>query len=198
MPDAQVTRILQAAGDGGEDGRRAADELLPLVYQQLRAIAQQRMAGERKDHTLRATALVHEAYLKLVGDGGQVEWSGRAAFFRAAAEAMRRILVDHARAKGRIKRGGGQAPLTGMALDSIGSVADLAKSDRADEIVAFESAFRRLEEHDPRFAEVVRLRFFAGLSVEHTAMALGVSERTVNSHWTYARAWLARELSKPL
>ena len=166
---------------------------MPLVYDQLRAIAQHAMNGERKDHTLQATALVHEAYVKLVGSE-PVAWTSRAAFFHAAAEAMRRILIDHARGRNRVKRGGGVAPARPESLEAIGTVADLAESD--DGIVAFDAAFARLEEHDPRFAAVVRLRFYAGLSVEQTAKALGVSERTVNNDWTYARAWLARALSR--
>jgi RNA polymerase sigma factor (TIGR02999 family) len=186
-----VTTLLEAAAAGRTD---AAADLLPLVYDQLRAIAQQRMAAERHGHTLQATALVHEAYLRLVGGAG-VAWNGRAHFFHAAGEAMRRILIDHARARRRIRRGGDR-PAMRLGLESIGGVADLARDDPAwdEEILAFDDAFGRLEEHDSRFAAVVRLRFFAGLSVQETALALGVSERTVNNDWTYARAWLARTL----
>ena len=174
-----VTRIL-AAIEGGD--ARAADELLPLVYEQLRRIAQQRMAEERSGHTLQATALVHEAYLRLVG-GQEVGWANRAHFYFAAAEAMRRILIEHARKRNRIKRGGDRrrAPV---------SVADLAAEEDFEEIVAVDDAIRRLEEEDAQAARVVRLRFFAGLSVDETARALDVSPRTVAREWAYARAWL--------
>ena len=165
-----------------------AEALLPLVYEKLRAIAAHRMAGERKDHTLQATALVHEAYLKLV-DGAELDWSGKAHFYAAAAQAMRRILVDHARARGRRKRGGrrGKVP-----LDAV----DLAVHDDPAEILSVDEAVRRLEKRDRRLAEVVHLRFFAGLSEEETAGALGVSARTVRRDWVLARAWLQREIGR--
>jgi RNA polymerase sigma factor (TIGR02999 family) len=184
-----VTVLLDEAAAGRAG---AAEQLLPLVYEQLRAIAHQRMQGERAGHTLQATALVHEAYVRLLGPR-QVPWNGRAHFYHAAAEAMRRILIDHARSRASERRGGRKA----AGLESIGNVADLAEGGPdSDEIVAFDSAFLRLEAHDARFAAVVRLRFYAGLSVEETARALGVSERTVDNDWAYARAWLARELAK--
>jgi RNA polymerase sigma factor (TIGR02999 family) len=153
------------------------------------------MAGERAGHTLQATALVHEVYVRLLQDRN-VAWNDRMHFFHAASEAMRRILIDHARARASAKRGGGQRPAARVNLDSIGSVADLtlSESDTADSILAFDKVFQQLEEHDSRFAAVVRFRFYAGLSVEETALALGVSERTVNNDWVYARAWLARQL----
>jgi RNA polymerase sigma factor (TIGR02999 family) len=180
-----VTRILYAIEDG--DAKAAAD-LLPLVYDQLRRIAQQRMASERADHSLQATALVHEAYLKLVGDeDSELRWANRAHFFAAAAEAMRRILVDHARGKGRIKRGGGRGRLS-LTMADMGSEENLA------EIVALDDALRRLGEQDERMARIVSLRFFAGLSVEETAHALEISPRTVKREWSLARAWLYREL----
>ena len=174
-----VTRIL-AAIEGGD--ARAADELLPLVYEQLRRIAHQRMAEERSGHTLQATALVHEAYLRLVG-GQEVGWANRAHFYFAAGEAIRRILIEHARKRNRIKRGGDRhrVPV---------SVADLAAEEDFEEIVAVDDAIRRLEEEDAQAARVVRLRFFAGLSVDETARALDVSPRTVAREWAYARAWL--------
>lgn len=191
MPDAQqVTRILSEISAGRT---AAADELLPLVYEQLRAIAQQRMAGERHgghDHTLQATALVHEAYLKLAGNA-DVHWNSRGHFFAAAAEAMRRILVDHARARLAEKRGGPQRRRLDLA---IAEVADLAASERPEEILALDQAFLRLGEQQPRAGEVVRLRFYAGLSVDETAAALGVSPRTVDLDWSFARAWLFRAL----
>ncbi len=180
-----VTRVLYAM-EGGD--AQAAKELLPLVYAQLRKTAQQRMAGERADHSLDATALVHEAYLKLVGDdAASLRWANRAHFFAAAAEAMRRILVDHARGKGRLKRGGERAKLTL-------NVAALQAGDQSEEIVALDEVLRRLEEQDARMARIVALRFFAGLSVEDTALALDLSPRTVKRDWATARAWLYREM----
>ena len=189
MPDASLTRILEDFAAGRHE---SADELLPLVYDHLRAIAKQRMAGERHDHTLQATALVHEAYVKLVGDGGQINWSGRAAFFKAAAEAMRRILVDHARTRGRVKRGGrGDDRTERVPL----SVLDLAVDSDSDQILALDEAICRLDGEDPEVAAVVRLRFFAGLTVDDTAAALSISPRQVDRHWSYARAWLFDRLS---
>ncbi len=175
---AEVSRILEA-------GRVDMDRLLPLVYDRLRAIAAQRMAGERAGHTLDATGLVHEAYLKLVQ--GPVGWQGKAHFYAAAAEAMRRILVDHARGRGREKRGAGRVRLP---LD----VVDLASREDPSEILSVDEAVRRLEERDPRMAEIVKLRFFAGLSDAETAQALGIADRTVRREWTLARAFLQREL----
>lgn len=181
----QITRLLHDVSAGS---RQASDALLTHVYDHLRAIARTRMARERGSHTLQATALVHEAYLRLMGDG-EVAWRDRAHFYRAAAESMRRILVDHARKRGAAKRGGGgpKLPL---------NVCDLAANDAPDEIVALDRAILRLGEEDARAADVVRLRFFAGLSVEQTAAALGLSERTVKREWTYARAKLFRLLEE--
>lgn len=183
------------AGVGGDDSKEISrileapsvdmDRLLPLVYDRLRAIAAQRMAGERPGHTLDATGLVHEAYLKLVQ--GQLGWQGKAHFYAAAAEAMRRILVDHARGRGREKRGAGRVRLP---LD----IVDLASREDPAEILSVDEAVRRLEERDPRMAEIVKLRFFAGLSDEETAQALGIADRTVRREWTLARAFLQREL----
>ncbi len=170
---------------------RPSPELLDAVYEQLRAIAQRAMAAEGSSHTLQATALVHEAFLRL-SEGRQKPWANEAHFFVAAAEAMRRILLDHAKSKGRVKRGGGRMRVP---LDVTG-VADLASGDDPDRIEAFERVLRRFEHESPDAAEVVRLRFYAGLSVEQTAASLGVSTRTVNRHWTYGRAWLARELQR--
>ena len=183
---------MQAVGAGDP---AAADQLLPLVYEQLRAIAQQRMAGERnagRNHTLQATALVHEAYARLVGNAPQeLKWDSRAHFFVAAAEAMRRILIDHARSKLAEKRGGSDRQRLNLA---IADVADLASQKNPEEILALDQAFLRLQEQEPRVAEVVRLRFYAGLSVDDTAAALAVSPRTVELDWSYARAWLFRAL----
>jgi RNA polymerase sigma factor (TIGR02999 family) len=175
---AEISRIL-------EEGPVDMDRLLPLVYGRLREIAAQRMAAERPGHTLDATGLVHEAYLKLVQR--PVGWRGKAHFYAAAAEAMRRILVDHARGRGREKRGAGRVRLP---LD----VVDLASREDPAEILSVDEAVRRLEERDPRMAEVVKLRFYAGLSEEETAEALGITDRTVRREWTLARAFLQREL----
>lgn len=195
-----VTRILNgvcSASASPHAASAAAEQLLPLVYQQLRAIAQQRMNGERKDHTLQATALVHEAYVKLIGGdaaGGQVHWSGRAAFFKAAAEAMRRILIDHARTKGRDKRGGGASDQGEKRQRVPLSVVDLATESDSEEILALDEAICRLEQEDAEVAAVVRLRFFAGLGGDDTASALGISPRQVDRHWAYARARLYQAL----
>ncbi len=167
------------------DADRVAN-LLPLVYDQLRAIAERALSAERPDHTLQATALVHEVYLRLVGDR-VVPWSSKAHFYVAAAEAMRRILIDHARSRGRAKRGGGRAKL------SLASVADLAVSD-SSEIMGFDEVFRRLESEEPDAAAVLRLRFYAGLTIDQTAEALGVSSKTVDRRWAFARAWLFRAM----
>jgi RNA polymerase sigma factor (TIGR02999 family) len=180
----EVTRLIQAAG---ASDRAAADQLLNLVYDQLRRIAQQRMNEERAGHTLQATALVHEAWLRLVGDHqAEIEWRGRAHFFAAAAEAMRKILIDHARGRRTAKRGGG--------LKAIGCVLDLAGDEKIGDALALDELISRLEAEDPQTAGVVRLRFFAGLSIDETADALGVSPRTVKRNWEYARAWLAGAL----
>jgi RNA polymerase sigma factor (TIGR02999 family) len=176
---ADVTVLLDrvAAGDRQSTGR-----LLEAVYDQLRRIAQQRMLDERPGHTLQATALVHEAYLRLLRDENPT-WSSRAHFYVAAAQAMQRILIEHARGKKRLKRGGGRRP-------TAADVVDLAGDDNLEEVVALQQAIDRLAEEDPRAALVTRLRFYAGLTVEETARALQLSERTVMREWTYARAWL--------
>jgi RNA polymerase sigma factor (TIGR02999 family) len=162
-------------------------ELPEQLYAQLKQIAQARLRGENRNHTWRPTELVHEAYLKL--QQHQTLLTGdRARFFAAAAEAMRRLLIDHARGKRRQKRGGGVKP-------SILDVEQLAVEGSEDEIVALDEAVRRLEEREPDAAKIVKLRFYAGLSVEETAEALGISPRTVKREWQYARAWLYRELS---
>ncbi len=168
------------------------DGLPTLVYEQLRAIAQVQMNGERRGHTLQATALVHEAFVRLGGAEG-LRGRSKPEFYHAAAEAMRRILVEHARARARLKRGGAAARLD---LDLAG-VLDLAADTDPDRILALDDAIRRLEGADPRAATVVRLRFLAGLSVEETAAAMGQSERTVKRDWEFARAWLYRALDRP-
>lgn len=176
------------APSGGEVG---PDQLLPLVYEHLRAIAQQRLNAESPGHTLQATALVHEAFLR-IGQDRNHPFQNRAHFFATAAEAMRRILIDHARAKGAAKRRGPEesSPL-------VLSVIDLAQQPDSDQILALDSALARLEKTEPDVAAVVRLRFFAGLSVDDTAEALTISPRQVDRLWAYARAWLSREVQTP-
>src|SRR5438105_4367666 len=173
------------AAAGGD--KAAADRLLPLVYEQLRKAAQLDLVGERGGHTLSATALVHEAYLKLIGPR-ELPWASRGHFYAAAAEAMRRILLDYARSRAR--HGGERRRFT-----ELGDVAALAGADPG-QIVAVDAAVRRLETEDPEAAAVVRLRFYAGLSVDQAAEALGLSPRTAARLWTYARAALYRALSE--
>lgn len=182
MSDRELEEVL----DRARRGELSSDELLEHVYETLRGIAAARMASERAEHTLEATALVHEAWIKLFPSGNLPLW-GRSQFFAAAAEAMRRVLLDHARSKGRAKRGGGRGRLS---LD----VLDLAASGESDEILALDEAICRLEGEHPDAAAIVRLRFFAGLSVAETARTLGSSPRSVDRTWAFARAWLHREL----
>jgi RNA polymerase sigma factor (TIGR02999 family) len=177
----RLTLLLQAARDG-QSG--ASDQLLSLVYDQLRLIARNRMAAERDGHTLRATELVHEAYLKLGRQLGERDWQGRGQFFAAAAEAMRRILIDHARRRSAGRRGGGKQRVPLL------SVIDLAEENDPESILAVEDAITRLESEDERLGRIVRLRFYAGLSLDETARSLDLSRRTVHRDWTYARAWL--------
>ena len=169
-----------------EASSAAASELLPLLYDELRTLARHRMASENVGHTLCATALVHEAYLRL--EKGDARFANRAHFFHAAAEAMRKILIEHARRRDAVKRGGGQkrVPL---------NVLDLAAMPDTEQILAFDDAIQRLGQEMPQAAAVVRLRFYAGLDIDETAEALGISPRTVDREWTYARAWLFRALS---
>jgi len=182
MPD--ITRLLDAAHRGD---RQAAANLLPLVYDELRKLAAAKMANEKPGHTLDATALVHEAYLRLTG--GQ-PFESRSHFLRAAAEAMRRILVDHARAKHAAKRGG-----NGRRVDLDSN--HLAVSPPADELEALDEALSQLAVEHPQQAELVQLRYFGGLTLEQCAEVLGVSARTADTWWAYARAWLAVALSNP-
>jgi RNA polymerase sigma factor (TIGR02999 family) len=180
----EVTRVLDAIQQGDP---RAADELLPLVYDELRRLAAQRMAHEAPGQTLQATALVHEAWLRLGGDD-QPSWQNRAHFFAAAAEAMRRILIDNARRKNYLRHGGGAERVN---LDGL----DLAASVDDEQLLALNEALDHLATHDATKAQVVKLRFFAGLTNEQVARVLGVSEPTVKRHWAYARAWLFREMN---
>lgn len=180
-----VTSILNAIESGDA---HAAAQLLPLVYDELRKLAAQKMANEKPGQTLDATALVHEAYLRLVGDSAEQCWNTRGHFFAAAAEAMRRILVENARRKMRKKHGGGRQRLDVEEVDS----PDRSVED--ERILAVDEALQRLAEQEPKVAEVVRLRWFAGLSIEETAETLNISVRTANRHWAYARAWLYQRL----
>ncbi len=175
--------------------------LLPLVYNQLRAAAQRQMAGERAGHTLAATALVHEAYLKLVGPR-EIPWEHRGHFYAAAAEAMRQILLDHAKSRARRKRGGGRAHVS---LEDVAAVIEdgkagaahgsgLEQRDGSPDFIALDEAIRRLEARDPRVAQVVHLKYYAGLEIAQVALALGISERTVKNDWAFAKAWLERAL----
>jgi RNA polymerase sigma factor (TIGR02999 family) len=182
----EVTRIL--SGKDRLSREEALEQLLPVVYDELRALAGARLRHERSDHSLQATALVHEAYIRLVG-WEQQSWIDRAHFYRAAAEAMRRILIDHARGRARGKRGGGRVRVD---LED----ANLATWDDPDDVLALDEALHRLMEQDPRAAEIVQLRFFAGLSVEETANALDLSIRTVHREWKFARTWLFRALGE--
>src|SRR5262245_56751996 len=185
----EVTRILAAIEAG--DSHAAAD-LLPLVYDELRQLAALKLAQEKPGQTLQATALVHEAYLRLVagGDGpapGEQRWESRGHFYAAAAEAMRRILIDNARRRGRVKRGGARHRVD---LDD----ADLCSFAAPDELLIIDEAIARLAREDARAAQLVRLRYFAGLSVEEAAEMSGLSRSTAYEHWSYARAWLHCEL----
>jgi RNA polymerase sigma factor (TIGR02999 family) len=188
-PAAANTRFPADPADHVDTGEsRSAADLLPVVYQSLKELARQRMSMERAGHTLQATALVHEAYLRLAGSGARsVRWASKVQFYHAAAEAMRRILIEHARARGRVKRGGGarRVPM---------NLLELAEAGDREEILALDEAIRRLEEHTPEIAAVVRLRFFAGLTVAETADAVGIGRRSVDRAWAYARVWLYREL----
>jgi RNA polymerase sigma factor (TIGR02999 family) len=181
-----VTRLLQELGRGNHD---AAEDLIPLVYDELRRLARARMARERGPQTLQPTALVHEAYLRLVRDEA-ARFENRAHFFAAAAEAMRRILIERARRVVREKRGGGQL------LVSLPEIVPDPQAELEVDLLALDEALSRLEARDTQMARVVKLRYFAGMSVEETAEALALAPRTVNRLWTGARAWLHRELSK--
>ncbi len=178
-----ITHLLDAAA---AHHPHAARELLPLVYRSLRDLADRQMLGERRSHTLQATALVHEAYLRLVGTA-ECRWDSRAHFYAAAAEAMRRILIEHARRAGAKKRGGDR-------VREIANVADLADEEGLSDALEIDAAIEALRLEDPRAASVVHLRFYTGLSIDETAAALGVAPSTVDREWRYARSWLLRRL----
>ena len=185
----EVTRILNALAEGHA---HASDELLPLVYDELRRLAAQHLARERPGQTLDPTALVHEAYLRLLGSaagapGEEPHWAGRRHFFAAAAEAMRRILIEKARRKRRAKHGGGRQR---VALDEA-----LPAAMPRDDLVALDEALTRFAQREPAKAELVKLRFFAGLTLPQAAQVLGISPATAQRHWTYARTWLYAELA---
>jgi RNA polymerase sigma factor (TIGR02999 family) len=183
-----VTIMLKEVGRGS---RVAVDRLLPLVYDELRRLAQSRLQLERPDHTLQATALVHEAYLKLI-DQTRVEWQDRAHFFAVAAQAIRRILVDYARRRGRVKRGGGQVKLS---LDEAPTLLMAADDQPAADLLALDRSLTRFAAEHPEKAKVVELRFFGGLSGEETAKVLGITSRSVRRYWSFAQAWLYRDMT---
>ncbi|MSR59051.1 MAG: sigma-70 family RNA polymerase sigma factor [Planctomycetaceae bacterium] len=182
----EITRILSEMGRGE---RQASEKLLPIVYDELRRLARQKLAHEKPGQTLEATALVHEAYLRLVDADRPQEWDGRAHFFAAAAEAMRRILVESARRKLRLKRGG---DLRRDELDE----ASIVAPEEDDRLLDLDAALEKLQHQDPRKAELVKLRYFAGLNNEQAAEALGIGTSTADRDWAYARAWLYREMGK--
>jgi RNA polymerase sigma factor (TIGR02999 family) len=180
----EVTRILSAVEQGDP---HAVEQLLPIVYDELRKLAAQRLAQEKPGQTLQATALVHEAYLRLVGNGEQPHWNNRGHFFAAAAEAMRRILVESARKKSREKRGGRHRQVP---LDKVALAADLAD----DDLLSFDDELSALAQIDKAAAELIRLRCFAGLSVEEAAQVLAIPPRSAYRTWAFGRAWLYRRL----
>jgi RNA polymerase sigma factor (TIGR02999 family) len=180
-----VTHILSAIEQGDP---RVAEQLLPLVYQELRELAAHRLAREDPGHSLQSSDLVHEAYLRLLGEGDQKQWDGPAHFFAAAAEAMRRILVENARRKNRLKHGGGRFRVELEAARFVGK-------DESEDLEAIDEALDKLAAEDPAKAELVKLRFFAGLTMPEIARVLKISLATVERHWTYARTWLYAELN---
>jgi RNA polymerase sigma factor (TIGR02999 family) len=182
-----VTQVLSAIEQGDP---RAAEQLLPLVYDELKKLAAQKLAQEKPGQTLQATALVHEAYLRLVGGGATaIVWNGRGHFFGAAAEAMRRILVENARRRSAVKHAGERVRVSLEGLD-------LVDESPPEQLLALDEALTRLATEDPRKAELVKLRFFTGLSIEATAQALAISPATAKRWWTFARAWLLREVER--
>jgi RNA polymerase sigma factor (TIGR02999 family) len=181
-----VTHILSAIEQGD---LHAAEQLLPLVYEELRKLAAQKLAQEKPGQTLEATALVHEAYLRLVDENQAQRWNSRGHFFAAAAEAMRRILVENARRKRSQKHGGGR-----KRVDLDQAEAEAVAAGGPEDLLALDEALERLSRHDPVAAKLVKLRYFAGLSLEQAAEAVGVATATAYRHWTFARAWLHAQL----
>lgn len=179
-----VTRILTAIEQGDA---KAADELLPLVYEELRLLAAQKLSKERPGQTLQATALVHEVYIRLVGSEDQ-EWKSRRHFFAAAAEAMRRILIESARRKQSLKHGGGHKRIDLNGLE-------VAEDKSSEELLALDEALDRLAERDRVKADLVKLRYFAGLTCEQAAKILGIAHSTADEYWAYARAWLKADIT---
>lgn len=194
MADSSRNPTPDSSGDSPlPDPRLDAEQLLPLVYEQLRRIASQQMRGETDGRTLQTTALVHEAFLKLNHNADQrTPWVNQEHFLRAASKAMRQILVDHARARGRQKRGGGKRP-----QPLAGFEAELARLDLPDYLPDLDEALEKLAKVDPTAAELVQLRFFGGLTSEQTAATIGISPRSAERMWAFARAWLYRELQPP-
>jgi len=178
----EVTQLLVAWSDGNQ---AALDQLMPLIYRELRRLARRRLGSEKADHTLQTTALVHEAYLRLVGQKA-TQWQNRAHFFAIAAQMMRRILVDYARSRRYTKRGGG--------AQKVSFEENMAVSSRAAAVIALDEALTTLAEIDPRKSKMIELRFFGGLSIEETAKVLGVSPGTIKRDWTLAKAWLQHEI----
>jgi len=181
----QITQMLMEWGEGNQD---ALDRLMPLVYDELRRQASSFIRKERSGHTLQTTALIHEAYIKLI-DQTQVKWQNRSHFFAIASQAMRRILVDHARSRHREKRGGAAENLP------IGNAFHLASAGKSVDLIALDEALKRLGEFDQRQVQVVELKYFSGMSIDETAEILGVSNATVRNDWNLAKAWLKREIS---
>ena len=180
----EVTQVLDAIARGDP---HAPSRLLPLVYEELRRLAAHKLAQEKPGQTLQATALVHEAYLRLIGAEQAHSWNGRGHFFAAAAEAMRRILVENARRKRRLRHGGGRRRID---LEAV----EIAADAPSDDLLALDEALEQLAADEPEAAAVVKLRFFTGLTIEQAAEALDLSVRTANRHWAFARAWLYRRL----
>ena len=187
----EVTAILAQMSSGDP---RVADQLLPLIYEELRKLATVKMANEKPGQTLQATALVHEAYARLIGHSDEEpKWDSRGHFFSAAAEAMRRILVEQARSKQRVRHGGGRARVE---LDEVATIANSIDSAEADRILAMHEALSMYEIESPRRAQLVNLRFFAGMTLEEVANAQGVSLATAKKDWAMAKVWLYRKLNE--
>jgi RNA polymerase sigma-70 factor, ECF subfamily len=189
-----ITRLLREASGGD---REAFDALFPLVYAELNRLARLRLRSEQPGHTLNTTALVHETYLKLV-DQSRVEWRSREQFFAVASEAMRRILIDYARRRRAVRRGGIAGHVSLEDAGELPASAPLLDEDQADELIALDDALRRLAGFNPQGARIVQYRFFAGLTTDEVAELLGTSDRTVRRSWTVARAWLRREIGDAL